>query len=81
MEAKNNPSNQLDDILGRLKGVPKQPSSYQAPAQSATVPASSTLEHNFPFAVGPSAEATLVACLQQDVMKPGWETISCHSPP
>jgi hypothetical protein len=27
------------------------------------------LEHNFPFAVGPSAEATLVACLQQDVMK------------
>ncbi|KAF5127453.1 hypothetical protein E5D57_008385 [Metarhizium anisopliae] len=66
IDAKNNPSNKLDDILGRLKGAPDKSSSHQATSHPWALHGSSTTQHNFPFAVGPNSEAQVLACLQQE---------------
>ncbi|KHN96534.1 zinc finger protein [Metarhizium album ARSEF 1941] len=66
IDAKNHPSNKLDDILGRLKGAPDKSSSHQATSHPRALPGSSTTQHNFPFAVGSSSEAQVLACLCQE---------------
>lgn len=70
IEAKNNPSNKLDDILGRLKGAPNQSNSHQpSSSYQSRMLDSSTTHHNFPFAAGPAAEEQALACLQQEKIK------------
>lgn len=73
--AKNNPSNKLDDILGRLKGAPNQSGSHHSSYSSSL---HGSTPHNFPFAAGPSIEEQVLACLQQDKIKTWREPNPVH---
>ncbi|KAG5950977.1 hypothetical protein E4U53_004066 [Claviceps sorghi] len=71
IEAKNNPSTKLDSIFGRLKAAPSQSNnSHQVAAASyPSPPHDQFAHHRFPFAVGPSVEEQVLACLQNDKIR------------
>ncbi|GAB0138397.1 hypothetical protein EsDP_00006632 [Epichloe bromicola] len=70
IEAKYNPSTKLDTIFGRLKAIPNNSNSYQAAAASyPSHPLNQFAHHSFPFAVGPSGEEQVLACLQSDKIR------------
>ncbi|UPL00981.1 hypothetical protein LCI18_011915 [Fusarium solani-melongenae] len=68
IDAKGNPSNRLDSILGRLRGAPSAPSSS---AQSGSLPQQSygTANENLPIVAGNAAAEQVLTLLRSDKVK------------